>query len=154
MRSFRFRLEPILTVRSYKAKQAEIELARITGECLKIEGEIAELGHSRNRVLGTVIAAEDISYRVAQGRHVQFLEQRIAQLHNKRGRLEPERLAAQAEYNELSKKEKVLDKLKERRSLEYYREVLRDEGLVSDESASQIHVMRSVSLRRDGEGDE
>ncbi|TVR90687.1 MAG: hypothetical protein EA428_07705 [Spirochaetaceae bacterium] len=154
MRSFRFRLEPILSVRSHRAKQAEIELARVTGECLKLEREIAELGHRRTTTYSISVAAEDLSFRVSQGRHISFLEQRMEELRRRRTQMEPKRVEAQSRYNELSKQEKVLEKLRERRSGDHYREYRRHEGRVSDESASQIHVMRKSERQDSGEGDE
>jgi len=154
MRSFRFRLEPILSVRSHRAKQAEIELARMTGECLTLEREIAELRDRRTATFSLSVAAEDLSYRVSQGRYISFLEQRMEELRRRRAQMEPKRVDAQTRYSELSKQEKVLDKLKERRSAEYYREYRRHEGRMSDESSSQIHVMRKSERQNSGEGDE
>ncbi len=153
MRSFRFRLEPILSVRSHRAKQAEIELARVTGECLELEREIADLGDRRAATYSLSVAAEDLSYRVSQGLHISFLEQRMEELRRRRAHIEPKRVEAQTRYSELSKQEKVLEKLKERRSGEYYREYRRHEGRVSDESASQIHVMRKTERQNSGEGE-
>ncbi|MCA1754131.1 MAG: hypothetical protein LC641_05395 [Spirochaeta sp.] len=154
MRSFRFRLEPILTVRSYRAKQAEIQLARLTGECLELEREIAELQDRRRATFSLSASAEDLSYRISQGHHIAFLEQRTEELRRRRTQMEPKRVEAQTRYSELSKQEKVLEKLKKHRSGDYYREYRRQEGRSSDESASQIHSMRKLERQDFGEGDE
>lgn len=154
MRSFRFRLEPILSVRSHRAKQAEIELARVTGECLELEREIAQLEERRTATYSLSVAAEDLSYRVSQGHYISFIEKRMQELRRHRAQMEPKRVEAQSRYSELSKQEKVLEKLKERRSGDYYREYRRYEGRSSDESASQIHVMRKTERQDSGEGDE
>jgi flagellar protein FliJ len=123
MRRFQFRLERFLDLRRWKEREWEIALAKILGECLLLENRIieigTEIGASRLAVF-TDGARVDIA---AMGRRELYVQRLAVERERARVTLEGKRREMEkvrAKYLEASKERKVLDKLKERRSSEYY----------------------------------
>ena len=136
MRRFQFRLERFLELRRWKEREWEIALAKILGECLLLENRIREIGEligqSRLAVFQTG-SRIDVQAMARRELYVQRLaverERRKVTLAEKR--VEQERVRAR--YLEAAKERKVLDKLKERRSDEYYHRQLDEEFRTIDD---------------------
>jgi flagellar protein FliJ len=144
MRRFQFRLERFLELRRWKEREWEIALAKVLGECLLLEKRIGEIAAE--------IAASMLSVFVAGGRvdieamsRRELYVQRLARerertretLVERRKELEKVR----AKYLEAARDRKVLDKLKERRSEEYY------EGQI-DEDFKTIDDLNTAAAHR------
>jgi flagellar protein FliJ len=130
VRRFQFRLERFLELRRWKEREWEIALAKVLGECLLLENRISEIaeeiGASRltGYTDGTRIDVEGMARRELYVRRLAAERERAqAALVEKRREMEQVR----ARYLEASRERKVLDKLKERRSGEYYDRQLQDE---------------------------
>jgi flagellar FliJ protein len=146
MRRFRFRLEKFLELRRWKEREREIALAKVLGEVLLLERRIAEIGQligaslfgefrRENRIDVEAMARRELyAQRLAHER-----EQRRTVLAVKRGELDQ----ARARYMEASKERKVLDKLRERREAEYYKQAV-------DEEFREIDDMNTASSTRQG----
>jgi flagellar protein FliJ len=123
MRRFQFRLERFLELRRWKEREWEIALAKILGECLLLEKRItaiaAEIGASMLTafVAGGHVDIESMSRRELYVQRLARERERARDtLVEKRTELEKVR----AKYLEAARDRKVLDKLKERKSEEYY----------------------------------
>lgn len=139
MRRFQFRLERFLELRRWKEREWELKLARALGECLLIENRIKEIGEE----IGASRLAQfseggrvDVEAMARRELYVQrlALERERAQVTLEEKRREMERVRAR--YLEVSKERKVLDKLKERRSEEYYDRQLDEEYKAVDDMNS------------------
>ncbi|MBN1410628.1 MAG: flagellar export protein FliJ [Spirochaetales bacterium] len=123
MKRFQFRLEKLLDLRKFREREWELKLAEITGQCLLIKKKIAELKQEIYRCMlerkqtEKSVNMDDLHLNEL---YVQRLEQNIDALSEELERKEEERKKIHAEYMEAAKKRKVLDKLKEKRSEEYY----------------------------------
>ena len=136
MRRFQFRLERFLELRRWREREWEIKLARAQGECLLIENRIREIGEEMGSVR---LAAFSEGRRVdveAMARRDQYVQRLAAEreratitLEEKRREMEKVR----TRYLEVSRDRKVLDKLKERRSAEYYEHQLDEEYKAVDD---------------------
>jgi flagellar protein FliJ len=136
MRRFQFRLERFLELRRWKEREWEIALAKILGECLLLEKRITEIAEE--------IGASMLSVFVSGGRvDIESMARRelyVLRLARERERAretlierrkELERV--RAKYLEAAKDRKVLDKLKERRSEEYYERQIDEEFKTIDD---------------------
>jgi flagellar FliJ protein len=122
VRRFRFRLDRLLELRSFKERRAELVLAERAGLCALLEARIAENLERRAR------NSRDM---FAPGRELS--DYRAAELYQRRLEAERERLsrelvvaelareAAKAEYLAKRRDREVVDKLRERKETEYYR---------------------------------
>jgi flagellar protein FliJ len=150
MRRFQFRLERFLELRRWKEREWEIALAKALGECLLLENRIAaidaETAASRLAVF-TEAGRVDIESMKRRELYVQRLaverERTRLLLVEKRREMEKVRL----KYLEAAKDRKVLDKLKERRSEEYYEKQL-------DEEYKTVDDMNTVAAARGGSSTE
>ncbi len=120
MRRFRFRLEKLLEIRKYREREWELKLAHITGVCLKMEWEIKDLISEKKRIFGPEDAHTgcDIEYLKVRELYIRRLEQNAGKLAQELMEKEAERERIRLEYKEVSKKRKILEKLKERREKE------------------------------------
>ncbi len=139
MRRFQFRLERFLELRRWKEREWELKLARALGECLVIENRIREIGEE----IGSSRLAQfseggriDVEGMARRELYVQrlALERERAQVTLEEKRREMEKVRAR--YLEASRERKVLDKLKERQSGEYYDRMLDEEYKAVDDMNS------------------
>ena len=130
MRKFRFRLEKLLQVRRHKEREWELKLAEATGECVLTQSEITErqgnsvkviegYGKSKGKIDLNDLYARDM-YWMRLTTEIQVLEQLLAEK-------EAERVKVQSKYIVVSRDRKVLDKLKERRESDYYKQSRQEE---------------------------
>lgn len=145
MRRFQFRLERFLELRRWKEREWEIALAKVLGECLLLEKRIEEIAREVSAsMLSAFVAGVQIDVRGMARRELYL--QRLAHERERtqaalvEGRREMEKV--RAKYLEAAKERKVLDKLKERRSEEYYAHQL-------DEEYKGIDDMNTSGVRRE-----
>ena len=139
MRRFQFRLERFLELRRWKEREWELKLARAQGECILLENRIRDIGEE----IGASRLAQfsdgrrvDVELMARRELYVQRLaverERAKVTLVEKRREMEKVR----AGYLEASRDRKVLDKLKEHRSEEYYDHQLDEEYKAVDDMNS------------------
>ncbi|MBT3276086.1 MAG: flagellar export protein FliJ [Spirochaetales bacterium] len=126
MKSFKFKLERILSLRKYREREWEIRLAGVTGECVKLRREIEDRGmrkakaflDSHEKSTGEIDSVELLnSYR-----YMSRLDQESEKKGLELAEWEIKREEVQASYLDASRQRKVLDKLKEKRSFSYLKE--------------------------------
>ena len=142
MRSFDFRLEALLRIRRHRERSWELKLAEVSGACILLEGRLRELdeeraAHSACTFDGILYSLPDL---LARGAYALRLEKEIAGTRRELEEKRRERVQVNAEYLAASRDRKVLDKLKERRSREYYRSQLKEEGKALDEIGAGMAV--------------
>ena len=144
MRRFQFRLERFLELRRWKERQWEIALAKILGECLLLEKRIEEIGVEIGASLfGGFIAAGRVDVE-AMSRRELYVQRLAVERERARETLVEKRIELEkvrAKYLEAARDRKVLDKLKERRSEEYY-EVQIDEEFKTIDDMNTSAAMR------------
>jgi flagellar protein FliJ len=147
MKRFRFELEPILELRQWEERQKEIVLGKIVGECVALNRQIMErrmqernafMQRSGTFDLELLASVEDYGLRMRT-------EERL--LSSRLEKKEKERQQAQQSFLEASRRRKVLEKLKERKSDAFRRNQLALEQRLMDEIGSSLSARnRSADL--------
>ena len=124
MRKFQFRLERFLDIRKYKEREWELKLAAITGECISIRNRIEE--NLKKIVISMKQRAMhsdsiDIENFLAYENFIVRLEHEISVLQEELAIKELEREKIQDSYLIASRERKVLEKLKEKKEIEFYK---------------------------------
>ena len=137
MRLFKFRLEPVLRYREHLAEQAQLEVAKIRSDILACEDRIAHLEQSYAHT------AEELDQKVGAGidakqykQFNQFLERielSIESENMQRRELLKRLEEKQKELKQRTTDKKALERLKNRRREEYYREMLKLDQKESDD---------------------
>ncbi len=157
MRRFQFRLERFLELRRWKERECELALAKVLGECLLLERRIADIAAEISAsflstfTAGAVIDIEGMTRRELYVQRLARERERTAEeLAGKRVELEKVR----EKYVEAAKARKVLDKLKERRSEDYYERQLDEEFKAIDEINTAAATRRAAgdAVLSDGGG--
>ncbi len=146
MRRFQFRLERFLDLKRWKERECEIALARVLGECLLLERRITEIGTLIGDSLVPAGARGGAIDVVALAQREHYVQRLAVERQRARITLEQkskELQAAREKYLQASKERRVLDKLKERRSQEYYEHA-------RDEEYKGIDEMNVASATRQG----
>ena len=138
MKTFQFKLEKLLELRSYREREAEIALGHAIGELSRIEHEIKCTAEKR---------LEAAALRFKSGRsasEIRYTDLYILRLDRSADKLMED--AAKAElkvseardiYLEASKEKKILEKLKEKKAKDYKKFVLSEEDKAIDEINNQ-----------------
>ena len=134
MRKFKFNLERLLRIREHEEHDWEVKLGRAVTECVRIETGIKHRASEIDRVLrtrGVLQGREDdlLSMEMYKRR----MSKEIGELGNELKNAETKRDDVRAQFLEVSKRRKVLSKLKEKREAEYYRHQLKIEHDQIDE---------------------
>jgi flagellar FliJ protein len=153
MRRFQFRLERFLELRRWKERECEIALAKEIGACLLLENRIDEIG---KEVAASMLSAFVAGIQVdvwAMARRELYLQRLARERARTEAALAEERKELEkvrAKYLDAAKERKVLDKLKERRSEEYYAHQLDEEyKSIDDMTTSAASVRHSEAATRD-----
>ena len=124
MRKFQFRLERFLDIRKYKEREWELKLAAITGVCISIRNRIEE--NLKKIVISMKQRAMhsdsiDIENFLAYENFIVRLDHEISALQEELAIKELEREKIQDSYLIASRERKVLEKLKEKKEIEFYK---------------------------------
>jgi flagellar FliJ protein len=148
MRRFQFRLERFLELRRWKERECEIALARELGTCLLLEKRIDEIGKEVSAsMLSAFVAGIQIDVW-AMARRELYLQRLAHERARTEAALAEERKELEkvrAKYLHAAKERKVLDKLKERRSDEYYAHQLHEEYKSVDDMNTSAASVRGNS---------
>jgi flagellar FliJ protein len=141
MLRFQFRLDGLLRIRRHREEERELALAAISGRCLGLEMTMRELAAEKARHTACSLGGLMMGYQDLQARmqYLRRIERDFERARAERSGLEAERVKAQTEYIEASRERKILDKLKERRSVEYYKKQLYEESKFLDEVGQIMH---------------
>jgi flagellar protein FliJ len=136
MRRFQFRLERFLELRRWKEREWEIALSKILGECMLLENRITRIGEEISESRLSVFTEGKRIDIDAMGRRDMYIQRLMTERERTKVKLVERRKELEkvrAKYLEASKERKVLDKLKERRSDEYYEHQVDEEFKTIDD---------------------
>ena len=142
MKRFHFRLERLLEIRSHRERQWLAKLAAASGLCARLMRKISETGEAtrgafyidsrRGNELDLFVLAYRENYINRLGQERKSLEKELEE--RKRQHSE-----VQQKYQEVSRDKKVLEKLKEKRESDYYKQAkLGEFKEVDDLNSSQF----------------
>lgn len=151
MRRFNFRLEPFLRIRAYKEKNAELELARVVGTSMALQGHLQDVQREihENTACSTGGIFLDLSDLQARNAFSKWLEKDLQTTKEKLAKIEMEREEKYQGYLLASRDRKVLEKLKERKAEEYYDAQWKEEFKMIDEVADRFVLEAKVEGGRE-----
>ena len=134
MRKFSFNLERLLRIREHEEHEWEIKLGQAVTECVRIESDMQHSSSEIDRVLksrGQLSTCEDLLFSMEM--YKRRMNKDLLELDLKLKKAEAERDEVRAQFLEVSKRRKVLSKLKEKREAEYYKKQIKVEHDMLDE---------------------
>ncbi len=123
MKRFRFKLQRLIELRAYREHEWEIKLGEITGKCVSLKNGIRDRKKRKREVFKTRTSG-DQAYESSIEFYIKRLDIEVIRLKDQLADAEKLRKEVRTEYLEASKKRKVLDKLREKRGLEFRKEQL------------------------------
>ncbi len=147
MRRFHFKLEKLLELRKNTEREWELKLARISGICINLQNKIDSLDEEKKKISRLIPESSvnkeenvllDIANRRARENYVSRLVLETGKLKKELDEKEKERRKIKEGYLKASRERKVLDKLKEKKADDYYKEQLGEEQAVMDDVASRL----------------
>lgn len=147
MKRFRFALERLLQLRSYKEQDWQARLAVATGACIKLGGKIRENDHRAAQSFARSCYSEeklDFDMMAAREAYVNRLHLENEGLGRELAAKNRERDEVQEHYLAASRDRKVLDKLKERRQLDHYRQQRAEDFKMMDEVTSGGRARKKI----------
>lgn len=140
MKKFAFRLEKVLELRKYKESEVELRLAAATSEVLRLEQEILDLSVKKHETLRAMTTNLDpgwvLSCDAYRRRLTHTMEKRqvdLAQAQILRDKIQQEFILAQRDR-------KILDKLKEKKQLQFKKLRLQTEYKVQDDRTTAAYL--------------
>jgi flagellar FliJ protein len=155
MKRFAFDLEKVLNLRKHREQEAKIALGRAVGELTAIENQLKELALLRSRAAGEYLppsalnvlkqdAPVQLTFSAAYYRNYEYY---IRRLDHKKEELLEAAVRAQlkleeerAAYLEASRERKIMDKLKEKRAMEYRHSLFAEETKTLDDMGRNTNV--------------
>ncbi len=148
MRAFRFNLEKILRLRKHTEKGWEIKLGEIVSKCNNVQRKISSLEIERTKNFKKFILQKNgLAYLQLAERYFSRIAVEKSSLHKELIELQQQKEEIQEEYLKASRAAKVIEKLKERKAEQYYREQMQEEIKELDDINTQSAVRsRSVQV--------
>ncbi|NNM55264.1 MAG: flagellar export protein FliJ [Spirochaetales bacterium] len=147
---FRFRLEKVLELRRWEEKQAELVLAAITGECFNLQRQITSIQEERLSALSRRRTQDSVTVLLSLEAYTQRLTKLVETIQVNLDQKLLEREAAQKKYLEAQTKRKVLDKVEEKRRLEFKKAEFQRETKRQDDLNTAAFVRKMKA--REGSG--
>ncbi len=122
MKRFRFNLEKILKLREENEKDWEIKLGKVVSRCNSVMREMKSIDRSRREQFSKFrLSLGGLEGLQAAELYFRKMETDKKRLEAELEKLNEERAEVQKEYMKASNDRKVIEKLKERKSREYYK---------------------------------
>jgi flagellar FliJ protein len=136
VKRFRFNLEKLLEVRAFYERRSELALAEKAGRCALLDSKLKDVAEARAKTSREMFApGRGLADYRASALYLTRLDRERDRLVEELARAELEREAARKDYVEKRRSREAIDKLKERRQAEYYRQALREETKTLDDLA-------------------
>ena len=146
MKRFRFNLEKLLELRAYDEKNWEIKLGQIVSKCNSMEHRIKGYKSDKTKAFYKYnLLSSGIDMLQISENYLQKLNYEIDQSLLKLDAFNFEKLKIQKKYIEASNKRKVLDKLKEKEALNYYKEQALEEIKEIDDISIGIALRKRIT---------
>lgn len=133
MRRFEFSLQKVLDLREFEKKQAEAELGRAVGEEKRISSQLESLALARAKTVSSADSMENIVDLYNANRYFALLDQQKEQLLEELTQAKMVTEEKRKVMREAMKKQKVLEKLKEKRLASWKKEAQKEEDTVIDD---------------------
>jgi flagellar FliJ protein len=139
MKKFAFRLEPLLKIRAEKTSDAKEALGQAVQLRLLKERSIAEkraysLDVQKRSGFKNSVSVQDLQ---ASFQHVRAVAEEIAQLEKECSQITEIETLRRELLSEAMKQEKVLDKLKEKKKVQFHKDLLKEESALLEEIAQR-----------------
>lgn len=139
MKRFRFNLEKVLALREENEKNWEIKLGEVVSSVNNVKREINSIEHSkREHFKDFSLSKEGLEYLQMTELYFRKMEDDRKRLMSELEDLSIKRAEVQREYLKALNEKKVIEKLKERRAAEYYKEQMLSEIKELDDMATGI----------------
>jgi flagellar export protein FliJ len=143
---FNFRLEPILRLRTHIVNQAKEELTHVVNQRTAKEMQIEEREKYFENIIKSGIKSTSASELQALYSHQDFVRSEIEKLEDEKSQLLEIEDYKRGKLTEAMKKEKILEKLKEKKKIIYNEEISKEETKTLDEIASKEHHQKDKSI--------
>ena len=147
---FRFRLQKVLELRRWEEKQAELALAAITGECLNLQRQITTVQEERLSALSRRRPQDSVTVLLSLEAYTQRLTKLAETVQAKLDQKLIEREGIQKKFLEAQTKRKVLDKVEEKRRLEFKKSEFQRDAKRQDDLNTAAFVRKMKA--REGSG--
>jgi flagellar FliJ protein len=122
MKRFRFNLEKLLELREYDERNWEIKLGQIVSRCNIVERRIKDYESDKIKTFFKFnLKSSGIEMLQISESYLQKLNYEISQSNLNLDSYKSEKKKIQTKYNEASNKRKILEKLKSKEELAYYK---------------------------------
>jgi flagellar export protein FliJ len=142
-KAFKFRLEPFLTLKSHKVREAKESLNLVLNLRLKKEQEIEEKESYLKELLSPKKGKSSASELQAEFYHKNLITEEIQNLEKEKQQLLEIEAIRRRKLSEAMKEEKTLEKLKEKKKEAYNEELIKEETKILDEVAGIRHEKSS-----------
>jgi len=146
VKRFHFRLERLLDIRTYRERQWLAKLAAASGLCTRLSRRITANGEAARGALyiDTRRGHElDLSLLTYREHYINRLGQEQKKLREELEERMRQREQVQSKYQEVSRDKKVLEKLKEKREADYYKQGKLEEFKETDDLSSSQFIRKS-----------
>ncbi len=139
---FRFRLEKVLELRRWEEKQVELELASVTGECVKLQRLITALKDERHNSLSQRRPLDSVTVLLSVEAYGQRLAKKAEEYQVQLDKKLLERDEVQKKFLAAQTKRKVLEKVEEKRRLEFKKAEFQQEAKRQDDLNTSAFVRK------------
>ena len=133
MKRFQYSLQKILDLRSFQLKQAEVELGKVNSKIAAENRQLQLIAARKLKVQGDMDASSDISSFASGYGYTVFLDQRRDACEERLALLQVEAEEKKAAVRLAMQREKVLERLKDRRLEGWKEESQKAEELLADD---------------------
>ncbi len=138
-KKFNFRLNPVLKLRTHEVDQAKQQWGEAAKNRSDKEDIIIVKQQYYNEFVSAAVKSSKVNIIQAKFYHREFLQDEMKRLEKERVRLAEIEEMKKDYLSQSMKKEKILEKLKEKRKSIHNEEVLKEEIKVMDEIAMKRH---------------
>ncbi len=146
MRSFRFRLDPVIRLKKYEIDHKEAEIAEIDQEIQRILQEIEEgrqhVLEMRRRLMEDVSDENYLREEQSLDLFQHYMKQVETEKRNQIQSLEETKQQKRSELLRLYQEDKILERYKEKKQTEWQREIRRQESQQMDEIGIQSYLRK------------
>lgn len=132
-KKFNFKLDPVLKLRTYRVKEAKEDLGKTVSKRVSTETEIQNKRDYLDTFIKSKKGRQAASELQNQWNHKEFVENQIEKLNREREELLKLEDKKRIVLENAMKKEKAIEKLKEKRKSDYHESIYKEETKELDE---------------------
>lgn len=144
MRRFSFKLERLLRLREHAEKDWETKLGEVTSRCNVCRRKIDMNNRAHSRILSERAGNTSLDNLIVSELYMKRMRESVISLRQDLLELDKEREGIQKKFLEASRERKILQKLKERKEQEFYKEQIKEEMKVLDDINTSAAARKAV----------